>query len=265
MCLKGDERMEKIKSLNNYQKGILILMVIMSLVFAVIYSMTISKVGFEFNDKILVYRQEGENTIYQGKIKGQEAQFTVSQDKVVVFEYGDKIYGPYSAKEDPTAISKELEALGQMTGVEVRQGENIIFRGGVSHNRNNYFNWLYNEDGSLYSRGVYYIDDNGIERDENGEIFDQFEPSVYTILKLMNSPELIHRGDWGVYYMAMFICVLNAISILFVEELFRFNLSFQIKNAHNAEPSDWEITGRYICWTIFTIGALIIFNMGLYA
>ena len=39
--------MEKIKSLNSYQKGILIFMIAMTLFFSVIYPTTISKVGFE--------------------------------------------------------------------------------------------------------------------------------------------------------------------------------------------------------------------------
>lgn len=73
--------MEKINSLNRYQKGVLIFMIAMALVFAVIYPMTISQAG---------------------KIQGKQAHFTVSKDKTVVFQYGDKTYGPYTAKEDPT-------------------------------------------------------------------------------------------------------------------------------------------------------------------
>ncbi len=259
--LKGDVNMEKIKSLNYYQKGILIFMIAMSLVFAVVYSMTISKVGFEYNDTILVPRQENGSTIYQGKIKGQKAQFTVSQDKVVVFEYGDKIYGPYSAKEDPTAIPKDNEMSGHMTGVEVRQGEDVLFRGGVL--RTDHFHLLYNEDGSIHNHGITYIANDGIERDGNGNVIDKFKPSVSTILELMNNPKLVHKGDWSIWFYAVFVCILNVLSILFVDELFRLNLSFQIRNAHNAEPSDLEIIGRYISWTALAIGALVLFIIGL--
>ena len=44
--------MEKLKELNHYQKGVLIFMIVMALVFAVIYPMTISRVGFAYKDKI---------------------------------------------------------------------------------------------------------------------------------------------------------------------------------------------------------------------
>lgn len=38
--------MERIKELNRYQKGVLIVMILMALVFAVIYPKTILRVGF---------------------------------------------------------------------------------------------------------------------------------------------------------------------------------------------------------------------------
>ena len=65
------------------------------------------------------------------------------------------------------------------------------------------------------------------------------------------------------WFGAVFICILNALSIFFADELFRWNLAFQIRNVDHAEPSDWEIAGRYIGWTVMTIMALVIFITGL--
>ena len=61
--------MEKIKSLNRYQKGVIIFMIAMALVFAVIYPMTISQVGFEYKNTILVPSQEEGTPVYSGKIQ----------------------------------------------------------------------------------------------------------------------------------------------------------------------------------------------------
>ncbi len=253
--------MERIKSLNCYQKGILIFMIAMALVFAVVYPLTISKVGFEYKDAIFVPSHEKGSTVYSGKIQGQQAHFTVSEDKTIVFQYGDKTYGPYTAKEDPTAIPKDEEMSEQMTGMEIRQGDEILFRGGILEHGE--YLWLYNEDGGLDNFGFSYVTGDGIERDENGNVIDPLEPSASTILTLMNDPELTHKGEWLAWFGAVFICVLNALSILFVDELFRWNLTFQIRNVDNAEPSDWEIAGRYIGWTVMTIAALVIFIAGL--
>ena len=65
------------------------------------------------------------------------------------------------------------------------------------------------------------------------------------------------------WFMGVVICVLTAVSILYVEELFRWNLSFQIRNVEKAEPSEWEIAGRYISWTLLPVLALVVFVIGL--
>ena len=184
--------MERIKCLNYYQKGLLLLMTAMMLVFAVLYPVTISRVGFEYKGMILVPSQENGNTVYSGKIQGKQAHFTVSEDKSVVFQYGKKIYEPYTIKEDATAIPKNEEMAEYMMGVELRQGEDILFRGGVLDTGN--FYCLYSEDGALDNVAISYVGSDGIERDENGNIIDPVEPSASTILELMNNPELKHKG-----------------------------------------------------------------------
>ena len=249
--------MEKFKSFNHYQKGILIFLIAMALVFAVVYSVTISRVGFAYKGAILVPSQENGSTVYSGKIRGQQAHFTVSEDKTVVFQHGEKTYGPYSVKEDPTAIPKDEKMAEYMTGVELRQGEDILFRGGVWDTGDSY--WLYNEDGTLANFGLSYVTSDGIERDANGNVIDPVEPSASTILELVNGPDLQHKGEWFAWFGAVFLGGLNALSILFADELFRWNLAFRIRHADYAEPSDWEIAGRYVGWTVLTIVALVLF------
>ncbi len=253
--------MEKIKSLNHYQKGVLIFMIVMAIIFLAVYSMTISRVGYEYHNTILVPSRENGSTVYSGKIEGQPARFTVSEDKTVVFRHGDKTYGPYTAKEDSTAIPKDEDMSEYMIGVELLQGDSILFRGGVLKVSDGY--WLYNEDGTLYNFGITYVTSDGIERDENGNVIDPVEPSASTILDLMNDPQLTHKGEWLGWFCAAFICVFNALSILFADELFRWNLRFQIRDADHAEPSDWEIAGRYVGWTFLAMMAMILFMTGL--
>ena len=253
--------MDRIRSLNRYQQGILMIMIAMALFFAGMYPVTIRRVGFEYKNAILVPRQENDSMVYSGKIRGRQAQFTVSGDGTVVFRYGDKTYGPYTAKEDPTAIPEDEEMAEYMTGVELRRGETILFRGGVLDTGDAFL--LYNADGTLNNFRISYVTGDGVERDENGNEIDPMEPSASTILKLMKNPELTHKGEGFAWFGAVLICVLNAISILFADELFRWNLAFQIRNADGAEPSDFEIAGRYIGWTAMTIAALAIFIIGL--
>lgn len=252
-------------------------MLVMALIFAVIYPKTISRVGYRYNDAILVQTQENGNTVYTGKIKGEQAQFIVSNDNTVVFNYGDKSYGQFTMKEDPTAIP-DIEDLAermigteipdienfakQMIGIEIRNGDNLLFRGGVLDIGDDF--WLYDEDGTLNHFDFSYDTGDGIARDENGNVIDRMKPSAFTIYDLLNNPTLTHKGVSLAWFGAVFISIVNALSILFIDELFRFNLAFKIRNVDNAEPSDWQIARRYIGWTVVTIMVLVIYIMGLY-
>ncbi len=254
--------MERIKGLNRYQKGVLLFLVVMVIAFSAVYFITLSRVGFVYKGAILVPSRENGSTVYSGKLDGQPARFTVSADQTVTFQHGDKTYGPYTAKEDPTAIPKDAEMSGAMTGVELLEGDAVLFRGGVLKVVDGY--WLYNEDGTPNNFEVGHVTvTSGVEIGESENEVGPAAPSASAILRLMGDPELTHKGEWIAWFGAMFVCVLNAILILFADEVFRWNLKFQIRDVEHAEPSDLEIAGRYFSWTVLAILALILFIMGL--
>lgn len=255
--------MARIRRLDWYQRGILLLLLALALVFAVIYRVRIARVGFLYQDKIFVPSEENGVTVYSGKISGEPAQFTVSEDKAVLFHCGEKTYGPYTVTEDPTALPEvEIEREG-MTGVEIREGEKLVFRGGFWQSGEDY--WLRRQDGSMdLSVGVFVTGD-GVMRDANGNAVDPLEPALSDILRLVYGPELTHKGSWLAWFGAVFISLLNTGSILYADELFRWNLSFQIQNAETTVPSEWEMMKRYLSWTVLTIMLLVIYIVGLRA
>lgn len=253
--------MKRFKSLNRYYKAVILIMIAMTLVFGVIYPMVISRVGYEYMDRILVPSQEKDETVYSGTIQWQQARFTVSRVKTVVFQHGDKIYGPYTAKEDPAAILKDDKHAEDMTGVELYQGDDILFRGGVLQRGN--FLLLYNEDGTTASLRAFGVTSDGAVWDENGKLVDPMEPSPGTILELMGGPELTHKGVWLGWFGGVLLCILNTFTILFADELFHMHLAFQIRNAGWAEPSDLKIAGRYVSAAVLAAGALAVFLAGL--
>ena len=260
--------MKRFKNLWRYQKGILIFMAVMLLVFTVAYLIITAREGFVYHEAVLVPKQENGNTVYSGKIQGKQASFTVYADGTVEFRYGEKFYGPYTAREDPSAIPKadsQGEPLGgeSVTGVELRCKGELLFRGCVVDYGD--IRRLYNEDGTPANLniGIWATTGNGVVTDGNGNIIDQMEPSVSTILDLMAGPELSHKGAWSGWFVGVFLCILTAFSILFADELFRWNLALRIQNADRAEPSDWEIAGRYISWTLLPVIAMFVFIEGL--
>ena len=81
---------------------------------------------------------------------------------------------------------------------------------------------------------------------------------VFTVIYALSD-----KVRWSYWFMGMFLCVVNTLGILFVQEIFRFELSFRIQDAKRAEPSDWEVDTWYISWTILTFVALAAFILGL--
>ena len=241
----------RVKVLGRYQKILLLLMAVMILAFTVIYPLVTARSGFLYEDTILVPAEEDGCTVYSGKIGGTAATFIVSADKTVIFQYGNTVYGPYTVKEDPTAIPKDSDLQTQMTGIELRCGGEIVFRGGVVNSGD--WRMLYNEDGSFdLLRSITATMSDGT-----------MEPSVSTILDLTDGPALTHKGTWLGWFGGVLICVITALTMLFADELFRWNASFLVRNAEEAEPSDWEIAGRYITWTVLPVMAAVIFILGL--
>lgn len=250
--------MERFKSLNLYQKGVLLLLAAMLAVFTPIYSVVSSREGFAYEDTLLYPAAEGDATVYAGKLNGKETCFTVTAGKTVTFRYGEKTYGPYTVREDPTAIPKNSELGEHMTGVEILEGEKVCFRGGVLESGGSML--LLTEDGGISSM---ISTSQGIAYDSQGNVVDRRAPSPRAILQLLNGPELTTRGDWKVWFYCVAASILTAASILFADELFRWDLSFRIRDVHDAEPSDWELFTRYLAWTIMPVVTLILYIAGL--
>ena len=246
--------MERIKALDDRQKWILLIMGVMVLVFSVLYPVTLARVGYSYRDAILVPHEAEGTTVYSGKIQGEAASFTVTQGKTVTFQYGDFTYGPYTVKEDPQAAPESGDLADSLSGVEIWLQDSRLFRGGVQKLEQH--GWLlYYENGDPYGLEIKIT--------TGGNSAAQMEPSLATILDLAMGPELTHKGHWLPWFLGILLCVVNAVSILYADELFRFWLSFRIESPELAEPTDLEITGRYFGWVVMTIGILVIFIIGL--
>lgn len=253
---------QKIKDLNWYQKGILLLLLVLIPVYAVIYHVSISRVGVLYNDKIFVPAEESGATVYSGRLDGKPAEITVTNDKTAVtFRCGDPVYGPYTIEEDPSALADIEFCPSDMRGVALYDGETLLFRGGFWPSGE--FTQLYRADGSPDLQMGLYAVENGVWKDADGNVVDPMKPDAADILRIALAPELTHKGDWLVWFGAVCISLLNAATILYADELFRWNLSFQIRNTEDVEPSEWEMLSRYLGWAVLTILAFVVYILGL--
>ncbi len=251
--------MDRFRELDRYPKILLIALVLMAVVFAPIYAITASQVGYLYNDEIFIPRQSEGALVYEGTVDGQDSTIIVALDTVIV-NWGSKTYGPYTLHEDPTAVPDEDDLAPYMTGIEILEKDTVFFRGGLMDSSDDLY--LFHEDGSLDYTFTVTMGD-GLEYDMDGNPIAPMEPSPYEIVSLLRGPELTHKGDWTVFLIGVFFAAATAGSILFADELFYLSICFRVENAETAEPSDWYITCRNFSWTLLTIFTGVNFFMGL--
>ena len=256
-------RMERFLNLSSYKKGILLALLGMAILFLIVYGIVYSRVGFLYMGEILVPREENGNTVYSAEIGGAECTFTVTPDNTVLFRWGGRAYGPFTAKRDPSATPKDHPQRANMTGFEIREGEEIFFRGAAYPVTEGYYR-LVNEDGSALGPELIVTSSNGgIIYDSDGNIVDPLKPGVSTILHLMEGPELTRKGFWPVWFLCVFFSALGAVGILFEEEIFQWWLSFRIQNPERAEPTELVLFGRNIGLAILVIMLFVLYMKGL--
>ena len=255
---------ERIRNLSGYQKFILIALAVMAVGFGVLYVITIRREGYAYRDGLLMQSQENGNTLWSGVVEGRNAVFTVHPDKTVEYRWGDRTYGLYILKDDPTAVPKDHKLRDSMTGIQLYCEKKLLFRGGIMkvYSENYAYYMPYTEDGKEDFELILNIK-NGSAADANGNTVDTSEPSVSTILQLMYGPSLLHRGNGAFWFWGLLISLITAGSVLYDDKIFRWNMKWTVRNPEDAEPSDWYIVSRHISWTVVGLAALVIYIIGL--
>ena len=240
--------MDRIRELNGYQKGLLIILTVILVIFSIVYPIVTAREGYAYQGKLFLPGSVGNTTTYSAKLNGEQAVFTVAGDTVTL-RWGERLYGPYTVTEDPAVVPTDHTFT---QGFVVREGTEIIFQGGVY-----WGDWmtLFNQDGSLY--GI----DSIMETSDSEE---EMEPPVSSLIELVAGPELTKQGTWAGFAGGVFITILTIVEILFADEIFRFRIFFKVADPDHAEPSDWEIAGRYIGWTAMTLIAAAGYLSGLF-
>ena len=257
---------ERLKATNLYQRILLILMAAAFPLFFVIYQVVTAQPGIEYQGAFLRCEMQGEQAVYTGKVNGFQVRFAVSPEGKVEYTCDGVAQPAYTVVEDPTAIPAENEWSldpAVLRGAEIRQGEKVLHR--VAWSDSSGFYIMVDENGkTVGNMFAITFSSGGKTYDENGqEIQPSAHPGPADLVNMVFEPEIVHRGDWQFWFMGTLAALGCILLILFADELFRFNLSFQIRNADWAEPSEWEIATRYIGWTLLAFVAVASYCMGL--
>ena len=167
------------------KKVLPILLIVIVVVFSVLYFFIGRQYGVEYADALYFPSLEGNAMVYSAMVKGTHASFTVEKN-TITYRWGDTVYGPYTIQEDPTAAPGGEWYDLDLTGVEIREGDTVLFRGGYTSD----LLVLIREDGKLDSstfHATYSV--NGVYHDANGNVVDPHQPSLMSLLRFSHLPE----------------------------------------------------------------------------
>lgn len=259
---------QKWLDLSTGQKVIFCIQIFLIVLFLILYSTVGKQLVTNHQGATLRCRTDGTVTTYSGKLDDKTAVFTVSEN-IVTYQIGDTAYGPYTIVLDQTAVLSEedkplnLISTKGLVGVEVWKGDLRLFRGSY-HNSSSTF-YLVDPEGNLIFHDEKVLTEV-ISSTGNSMVTtytDAEEPGPYTVLKIAKAPDVGQRANFTGLLCGIFLCIACMASLLYADNLFRWNLRFSIRNAEDAEPSDWELFSRWVGWLFFTVLAIAIFILGL--
>ena len=196
-----------------------------------------TRLGIGFGG-FLLRTQTGDTTRYEGKVMDRPVTIVVTKDQVEI-DVERTHYGPYTLREDPTAVPAQTDWDGvtgeQLRGIELLEGEKILFRGGVYHIGDTWR--LFDEDGTYRQEGTY--GDRGI-------------PTPTGICRLWLGPQLSHLGSWLGLALAGLLALLSGAAMLFYEYWFKWSVQRSVRNVEDPEPTDRELFWAGASWVVYT-------------
>lgn len=233
------------------QAGLLVL-------FTILYPLLGMQRGIDFQGEFLHQVERGEDTVYTGTLDGKTVELTYTPSGALFYRWGDVEYGPYTLTEDPSALPTS-ETMGRVTGVELRLDGEILFRGGYGGDGL----YLVNENGTKLNGLEIVTNGTAYGLDGSRQIYEDGLSITRAIGLLLEGPSVRSRVHGEGYFLGTLVVAINAVAILFADELFRWNLRWSIRHPERAEPSEWELFSRGFSWVVLTIVALIGYMMGL--
>lgn len=206
-------------------------------------------------DGTLRVERQGEASVYSGWVEGgHPVQFTVGPGPTVEFRLSGELQGTYTVTEDPSAIPEEPAEMNPngwegFTGVEIKKDGETWFRG--AYNPDSPFG-LFDEDGTNLFVSIRAVTSTSVP-----------EPDPGDILAFACGPSASPRGEVVLLLLGLLVGAACALSLLFEDQLFRWNLSFRVQAPYDAEPSEWELFGRWVGWIALTGLELFCYLVGI--
>lgn len=230
------------KDLSKLQKGVLVTLLAMTVLFAVLTGIVRSHKGVQFGDALLRVEETEEATVYTGKVYGDNVTVSVSGDAFpdveVTYTAEDGRHDVYTAEYPLEPVRTET---GLVPGIRILKNGAVIFRGGYDPDEE--FRCWFDENGA-WSFGDWHV--------ATGQQ-DVHDLTRGNLVYFANGPELMSRGSWGLYLLLLLITALLAFDIWNPTALFYLRHSCDVRDP---EPSDFYIATQKISWVVYTCALL---------
>lgn len=248
----------KWSEMSRYRRVLLLVMAAEILVFFIANVLAFLRPGLEYQDTLLYPRTEGELQIYQGRVDGETARFTITPGGEVSYQWGEYTYGPYQISEDPSAVPDGYEG---SQGIEIRLGDEVLFRG--CYLPSSTFPLIQEDGESLWEdSNIYMISGEKIWR--NGQEITEREyrePSLSALARVALGTELTRQGNILLYLLITVLAVFNVLQICFPGLFFRRYIRWRVRDPELAEPSDFYIAMERMEWVVLAIVCLVLYGM----
>lgn len=233
------------------QKILLISLLAMAVLFAVLTAVFRGQPLVRWADGLLRPGAEGAARVYAGALHGQEVTvraWSDGDDTVVDFTIGSLRRHTGRVSWPEGTIPREYG--GAVPRIRIFLDDQVIFSGGCDKDSGT----LYREDGSrepglsIWATTSY------------SSYWSSYQVDAFDVLYFAMEPATVHRGNWAIWGVTLFISLLTAVDIAFPLAFFYLRYSFSV---NNPEPSDLYLAMQKAGWVLMTAVALGMYIWGL--
>lgn len=233
------------------QKILLILLLAMAIVFTILTIVFKSQPRIQWAGSLLCPSRTGNAAVYTGASHSLDVAVRVypdGADTVVDFTIGSLRRHTGRVTWPAGMISREYG--GAVPRIKIFLDDAVVFSGGYDKDSG----LLYHKDGS-WEPGLSIRATTSYS-----SYWNSYQVDAFDVLYFAMEPATVHRGNWAVWGVTLFISLLTAVDIAFPLAFFYFRYSFSV---NNPEPSDFYLSMQKVGWVVWIAVILGLYIWGL--
>ena len=246
-----------------FQKAVLMILAAMIVVFGVVtaYCQTIE--GIRFRDSFLRKVGVSDADGFSGKVEGENVTIlrwrqgwddNDPNTTGIMLQVGGRKFDHYSVYLGEPMIRPQGPVSGSapplwddIQTLRIAKNGEVIYEGGYREESGLFFT----SDGEWSGLNV-----SMSTRVVGADPWENYTPSKSFLVQLALGPELVDRGDWRLYGLAVFLTIVMMADVAFPYTLFRWRHRRWVKDP---EPTDDYMSMQHLSWVICPILLLVFY------